>query len=448
MFSVKDWIDQKEWTNWSGNVVSKPTRSLLPLSTEHLSQIIKKVSENGQTLRVTGAGHSFSPVAMPDDIAVSLHNMRGLINVDQASGEVTLWAGTYLYEIGPLLKEYGLALQNMGDIQDQTIAGAVSTGTHGTGITLGSISNQVIAWGFVDGLGEYHEHKRADDELSNSLHLSLGLLGVLVQVTLQTVPLYSLKCVSTQAILPVALQDWSQMIRENRHLEWFYFPGSEKVQVKMMNMIPIIEQSKSSKVIESVKNQFVENGLFYLMSELCRKQPKRTALVSKISASSVPNGVKTGLSYEIFPTPRHVKFLESEYAIPLEHFEACMEEIHYTLLSHPFRVHFPIECRTAAGEMGYLSPTGGVESAFLAFHMYKGMDEKPYFRWVQHLMTKYNGRPHFGKVNALSAERMLELYPNLPKFLDQRDKYDPNNVFMTAYFKTLFTKVECESLIM
>ncbi|MBK3495230.1 FAD-binding protein [Viridibacillus sp. YIM B01967] len=446
MFSVKDWVDNKQWANWAGNVVSKPSSALLPHSTEQMASIIAKANNSGQTIRVTGAAHSFSPVAKPDDIAVSLHNMRGLIDVDQESGEVTLWAGTYLYEIGPLLKEHGLALQNMGDIQAQTIAGAVSTGTHGTGITLGSISNQVVAWGFVDGLGKYHEHRRGDDELSQSLHLSLGLLGVLVQVTIQTVPLYSLKCESKQTLLDVALQDWPQLIRDNRHLEWFYFPGNEKIQVKMMNIVPLMEQSKSSKVIESIKSQVVENGLFYIMSELCRKQPKRTALVSKISASSVPNGIKTGLSYEIFPTPRHVKFLESEYAIPLEHFEACMEEIHYMLQSHPFRVHFPIECRTAAGEVGYLSPTQGRESAFLAFHMYKGMDEKPYFRWVQQLMTKYNGRPHFGKANALTSDRTAELYPDLPKFLAQREKSDPNNVFMTAYFKTLFNSVKCKSI--
>lgn len=437
MFSVKDWVDTRKWQNWAGNVKGIPTQSLLPHDTKQLSNLIWNTQKQHKTIRVTGAAHSFSPIAKPDDIAISLHNMRGLIDINTETGEATFWAGTYLYEIGPILAQFGYALANMGDIQEQTLAGAIASGTHGTGVTLGSISNQVVMWGFVDGLGNYQEHTRGDDDLSNALHLSLGLLGVLVKATLKTVPLYSLKCQSIHYSFHTAIKDWDKMIREHRHVEWFYFPGVEQIQVKLMDQIPIVEQSKRAKTVEDLKNYVIENGLLYIVSEVCRKKPKTTKWVSYLSAKSIPTGVIQGLSYEIFPSPRKVKFLEMEYAIPLEKFQECMEEIHFTLKSHPFKVHFPIECRTTRGEKGFFSPTQGNESAFIAFHMYKGMSEKHYFRWVQTLMRKYNGRPHWGKINHLTKEQIMELYPKYLHFQQIRKKYDPENIFVTEYFKKI-----------
>ncbi|WP_397538727.1 D-arabinono-1,4-lactone oxidase [Rummeliibacillus pycnus] len=437
MFSVKDWVDTRKWQNWAGNVKGTPTQSLLPHDTKQLSNLIWNTQKQHKTIRVTGAAHSFSPIAKPDDIAISLHNMRGLIDINRDTGEATFWAGTYLYEIGPILAQFGFALANMGDIHEQTIAGAIGTGTHGTGVTLGSLSSQVVMWGFVDGLGNYHEHTRGDDDISKALHISLGLLGVLVKVTIKTVPLYSLKCQTTHYNFDEANKVWDMMIREHRHVEWFYFPGTERIQVKIMDQIPIVEQSKKSKTVEDLKNNVIENGLLLVVSEVCKIQPKATKWVSNLASKSLPNSVKQGLSYEIFPSSRKVKFLEMEYAIPLEHFNDCMEEIHFTLKSHPFKVHFPIECRTTKGESGFLSPTQDRESAFIAFHMYRGMDEKDYFRWVQKLMRKYNGRPHWGKMNHLTKEHILELYPNYPRFLQLREKYDPENIFVTDYFKKL-----------
>lgn len=437
MFSIKERVGAFRWENWAGNVKGLPILALLPQDMKQLSNFIWNIQKQHKTIRVTGAAHSFSPVAKPDDIAISLHNMRGLIDLDKETGEATFWAGTYLYEIGPILAGFGFALANMGDIQEQTIAGAISTGTHGTGVTLGSLSNQVVMWGFIDGLGNYHEHFRGEDDLSQALHISIGLFGVLVKVKIKTVPLYSLECKSMHCSFKEANKDWNTMIREHRHVEWFYFPGSEQIQVKIMNQISIVEQTRTSKVIEDLKNNVIENGLLYVASEICKRQPKTTKWVSKLASKSVPIGIKQGLSYQMFPSTRKVKFLEMEYAIPLENFQECMNEIHYTLKSHPFNVHFPIECRTMKGEKGFLSPTQGRESAFIAFHMYKGMDEKNYFRWVQSLMRKYEGRPHWGKMNELTKDRILELYPNYSLFLALREKYDPKNIFVTEYFTEL-----------
>ena len=440
MFSVDKWKDAGKWTNWAGNMISYPGEMYLPRSIEEVGSIVKRAREKKKTIRVTGAAHSFSAVAMPEHIALSLHELRGLIHLDKDKQEATLWAGTYLYEIGPLLADYGFALINMGDIQEQTIAGAVSTGTHGTGVTLGSLSSTVMRWGFVDGTGEYREHKRGEDAVSEALHVSLGMLGVLVKVTLKVMPLYSLHYVGTREQLSNGLTKFAADIRRNRHVEWFYFPGCETIQVKRMNAVAPVFQSEWSKRVETLKLQIVENGAFYAVSELCKWKPSLSGTISKLSAASVVEGEKTGISYEIYPSPRSVKFQESEYAIPLTQFEACMEEIHETFTSGAFNVHFPLECRTTAGEAGYLSPTQGEESAFIAFHMYKGMSEEPYFKWVHTLMMKYNGRPHWGKQNYLTAGYVRELYPNVEEFLAIRAQYDPDEVFMTNYLKKLFVR--------
>ncbi|MFJ7735738.1 D-arabinono-1,4-lactone oxidase [Lysinibacillus sp. NPDC097287] len=438
MFSVDKWRDGGKWTNWAGNMISYPGEMCLPRSIEEVASIVKGAREKKKTIRVTGAAHSFSAVAMPEHIALSLHELRGLIHLDKEKQEATLWAGTYLYEIGPLLANHGFALINMGDIQEQTIAGAVSTGTHGTGVTLGSLSSTVMRWGFVDGTGEYREHTRGEDAFSEALHVSLGMLGVLVKVTLKVMPLYSLHYVGTREPLSNGLTTFAADIRCNRHIEWFYFPGCETIQVKRMNAVAPVFQSEWSKRVETLKLQIVENGAFFAVSELCKWRPSLSGTISKLSAASVVEGEKTGISYEIYPSPRSVKFQESEYAIPLTQFEACMEEIHDTFTSGAFNVHFPLECRTTAGEAGFLSPTQGEESAFIAFHMYKGMSEEPYFKWVHTMMKKYNGRPHWGKQNHLSAGYVRELYPNVEEFLALRAQYDPDDVFMTNYLKKLF----------
>ncbi|KOP78463.1 FAD-linked oxidase [Lysinibacillus sp. FJAT-14745] len=439
MFSIDKWKNGEKWTNWAGNVISYPSEMYLPRSIEEVTNIVKHARESGKTIRVTGAAHSFSAVAMPEHIALSLHNMRGLIAVNEEKQEATLWAGTYLYEIGPLLEKYGFALINMGDIQEQTIAGAVSTGTHGTGVTLGSLSSTVTRWGFVDGTGTYREHMRGMDDLSEALHVSLGMLGVLVKVTIKVIPLYSLHYVSTRATLENGLAIFAEDIRQNRHVEWFYFPGSETIQVKRMNAIAPIYQSNWSKRIETLKLQIVENGAFFAMSELCKWKPSLSGAMSKLAAANVVEGEKMGISYEIYPSPRSVKFQESEYAIPLTQFEACIEEIHATFKSGIFNVHFPLECRTTAGEAGFLSPTQGQESAFIAFHMYKGMQEEPYFEWIHTMMMKYKGRPHWGKLSHLTANYVQELYPDIKKFFAIRNQYDPDNVFLTGYLRKLFT---------
>lgn len=425
------------WRNWSGNVHAQPDFFHFPETIQEIQQIVDSCRIRGKTLKVIGAGHSFSAVAKPDDEALSLDRIRGMLSVDRSAGEATFWAGTYLYEAAPLLASVNMAFENMGDIQQQTIAGAISTGTHGTGIGFASLSDQVVAWTWVDGKGEVRYHRRGDDDLSKALSVSLGLLGILVKITIRTVPFYSLTVTNERRPFKQAMAEWTTELIGHRHLEWFYFPGSDTVQVKTMNQTPLTKQHWRSKSMDFVKNGIIETVGFKLMSEMVRLKPRLARKMTHLAASAIPSGTKSGYYHEILPTPRIVRFTESEYAIPLASFVPCMEEMHEFLKAHPFYVHFPIECRVTAGEDGMLSPTQGEPSAFLAFHMYKGMDDGPYFKWVNALMEKYGGRPHFGKMNKLNGNKTKTLYPQLDHFHEIRKQLDPSDVFLTRYMKNL-----------
>ena len=244
-------------------------------------------------------------------------------------------AGTYLSEIGEALKDHGLALENMGDVQEQTIAGSVSTATHGTGITLGSIANQVVAWEWIDGKGEIHIHRRGEvhsDELGNALHASLGMLGIFTKLTIQAVDLYGLAERNEVLYFEEGLARFHSMANEHRHLEWFLFPGTNKLQQKTLSIIEPKAMTGWQKFKDQFDSKVTLNGAFYLLSEMARLNPNWTKKISQISANSIPNTKRQGYSYEVFPTPRGVKFNESEYFIKLSDFEACISEVNSILM--------------------------------------------------------------------------------------------------------------------
>ena len=441
MFSLKQWQANNDWQNWVGYERAQPEQKLMPASVAELQDIIKRARKDKKRVRVTGAAHSFSGCAKPEEIAISLHHMRGLISVDTEAKLATLHAGTYLHEIGEALKAHGLALENMGDVQAQTIAGAASTATHGTGVTLGSIADQVVGWEWVDGRGELHRHQRGNpqtDDLGNALHVSLGMLGVFTKLTLRVVDLYGLQERNEVMDFADGLANFHKNAQSHRHLEWFLFPGTNKLQQKTLSVIEPKPMSHAQKLKDTFDSVVTLNGAFYVLCELARMKPEWSKKVSQISANSIPNTRREGYSYEVFPTPRGVKFNESEYFIKLSDFDACITEVNQILLKDNKHSHFPIEVRTHKGETGMLSPTQGEDCAVLSFHVYKGMDCEPLFKWLYEYMKKWQGRPHWGKVNKLSHIELQNLYPKLNRFLQIRREYDPDNVFMNRWLEDKF----------
>lgn len=430
-------MKRKKWTNWAHTSECMPERWFYPVSINEVVKIVKEAASQGKTIRVAGSGHSFTRLVETDDWIVSLDRLSGIDELNESERTVTVFAGTRLYELGEELGKHGYALENLGDINVQSIAGAIATGTHGTGIFFGNLSSQVIELVLVTGTGEVLtlSDKKHPDLFQASL-VSLGCLGIIVKVKLKIIraPVYQFKSYKLNYLQLEAQLD--ELIKTNRHFECFVFPYSDLVQVKTMNIAN--NRPQNTKLYE-LKNLILENYLYYIVSECCRLFPKTSKFFSRLSAKGVGTSTISAYSYQLFATPRLVRFREIEYAIPLEYFRDALREIRITIEKKQYNVHFPIECRTVKNDDIWLSPSYQRDSAYIAFHMYQGMPYEQYFQDMEKIMRKYEGRPHWGKMHTLGLEELVDLYPKLSDFLTIREQLDPKGIFLNDYLSNLFS---------
>ncbi len=425
------------WTNWTGNVQSQPKQIAMPESVNEVVQLVLACQKAGTRIRVVGSGHSFTRLVQTEDCLLSLDHLQGIVSVDPASDTVEVWAGTKLKTLGHLLHQAGYSQENLGDINAQSIAGAVSTGTHGTGIHFGSISTQVVGLTVVTASGELLEvSEQSRPELFKAMQVSLGLLGIIVRIKLRVLPAYRLRYQSRRMQLEECLSSLETFKTEHRHFEFFIFPYSDTVQVKFMNETN--DPPSGNQRWSYLKKMVVENGLFWLLSESCRLRPSLTKSVSRLSAQSVPSVHESGYSHQLFATPRLVRFYEMEYCLPTEHMGDVILELRQAIEQERFAVHFPLECRYVKKDDIWLSPAYERDSAFIAVHMYKGMPYEAYFARMEEIFARYGGRPHWGKMHSMTAEQLHQVYPRLPDFLVIRSELDPDGLFVNPYLAELF----------
>lgn len=429
--------DSLTWSNWSGNVQASPQTVRYPDSIEAVVEVVRMCRQEGRKLRVVGTGHSFTPIAASNDVLVSLDRMQGLVRVDPEARTATVWAGTKLKLLGEKLFEHGLAQENMGDINVQSIAGAISTGTHGTGREFGNMATQVIGMTIVTGTGEVLEcTEESHPEWFKAMQVSLGVLGIIVQVTLRLQPAFKLAYESKRIPLKSCLQQLSVLADENRHFEFYWFPYADPCQVKLMNETNA--KVTNRKVRDYISDVLLENTAFHLLSEVCRKLPRMSPSVSRLSASQVPVSRKVNYSHQMFATQRLVRFNEMEYNIPAAAMPAVIEEMRETMAREKFDVHFPIECRYAKGDDIWLSPAYERDSAYIAVHMYKGMLYEDYFAAMERIFLRHGGRPHWGKMHSLQAAQLKEIYPMWERFCAIRETLDPDRILLNDYLLKLF----------
>ncbi|OJJ23822.1 FAD-binding oxidoreductase [marine bacterium AO1-C] len=425
--------------NWGGTVVFNPKFVRYPTSHEEVVEIVKTARQNHQQVRIIGSGHSWTPLVNTNYILVSLDQYQGVETLDKANCTAVVKAGTKLKLLGELLHAEGLAMENMGDINVQSIAGALSTGTHGTGVKFGTLATQMLEITFVNGLGETvvcSEH--TNREIFKAAQISLGALGIITKIKLRLVPTFKLKYVSAKADLDDTLLNLDKYKQENRNFEFYWFPHTKTVQLKLVNKTP--EPPKNVGFAKKFNDVVMENGLFGFLSRISRAFPKVAPRISKISAWGVSKGTYINHSHLIFATQRLVRFYEMEYNIPQESFINVIKEIETCVNEHQFKVHFPIECRWVKADDIMISPASGRDSAYIAIHMYKGMEYKSYFDAIEQIFRKYNGRPHYGKMNTLKQTDFAELYPNWQKFMDIRQQMDPDKMFLNEYLQELFVQ--------
>jgi len=398
--------------------------------------IVRECRERGCGLRVVGAGHSFTPLAWTDGVLISLDRNAGLEHVDPAAAQATVRAGTQIKVLGELLFAHGLGQANLGDIDVQSIAGAISTGTHGSGATLGSISTQVVALTLVTAAGELLEcsetHHR---EIFKAAQVSLGALGIITSVTLQLLPAYRLDYTWRRETLDECLSNIADYWRENRNFEFFWLPYSDGALTKRMNITDAPAREKN--VLRQFNELVLENGVFWAFSELCRRFPAASPRVSVLLSKLISGGRDVNYSHKIFATPRLVKFQEMEYSLPAENLTAALRALDACIRRQRFLVHFPVECRFVRADDIYLSPASGRDSAYIAVHMYKGMQYRAYFDAAEAILRAYGGRPHWGKMHTLTAHELRPLYPRWDDFSAVRRQLDPEGLFLNAYLRTL-----------
>lgn len=422
--------------NWSENVSFCPQEIRSVENQEDIFQVIEHARKSQKKIRVLGSGHSFSPLISTPDILVTTEKLSGLISCDRNQKSACVAAGTKLHALGKLLHDHGLAQENLGDIDIQSVAGALSTGTHGTGIQLGVLSTQIRSLTFINGKAEKIKCSATlNPEIFKAAQVSLGLLGIITEIELQLEDSYILKCVTGKGTIENVIENFDALNQQARNFEFLWFPYTRIVQtkttVKMPNAIPV--EHKFKDWVDS----FFENDLYHLLSKPTRIFPKFSKFVSKISGQLVPTSTKINWSHRVYATPRKVPFYEMEYAVPYECFQDVKKECVRAFEKENFYTHFPTENRFGCQDDIYLSLAHNRKSAYIAFHAYKGTDYKKYFKSMEDICAAYSGRPHWGKIHNQKASYFERVYPKWNDFLTIREKMDPDQIFVTEYMRSL-----------
>ncbi len=432
------------WSNWSGAVNARPAAVWRPGSEEELAALIK--SHKGGAIRPAGAGHSFTPLCAGDGAIVSLENMSGIISADRDSCEVELWAGTNVYAAGPVLHAYGLALPNQGDVDRQTLAGAISTGTHGTGSTLGALATAVEGVTLVTGTGDIVRlDRRNNPEMFEASRVSLGALGVITRFRLKLIPSYPLQESSWVADATETINRLEELDSKHRHFEFFWFPYADMVAAKSLNTVSDIRPDGAFTVEEmKARGEHISSDqkAFEKVCKLVKLLPFTSKrwhrfLTSQMAGGETKHG-RVRWSWETFPSPRTTRFNEMEYAVPREHAASALKALAARIRKDRIATAFPIEFRFVKGDDIWMSPFYGRDSATLSIHQYHTMDQTRLFRAAEEVCRSFGGRPHWGKQHFLKARDLKTLYPKWDAFHGQRKIADPAGKFMSPYLKELF----------
>ncbi|NBE50489.1 D-arabinono-1,4-lactone oxidase [Streptomyces boluensis] len=428
-----------EWRNWSGSVRSSPARVVAPASTEEVAAALKDAGRDGLRVKPLGSGHSFSPVAATEGVMLRMDRLDGLLSVDRASGLVTVQGGMPLYRLNPLLAEHGLALENMGDIDRQTITGAISTGTHGTGVGFGSISTQLRAMTLVLADGST-VHCSADErpELFAAARVGLGALGVITSVTLQCVPAFALRAVEEPMPLDQVLDELDDLVDGNDHFEFFWFPHTRTALTRRLTRLPADTPLQPVGRLRAwFDDEFVTNTAFEGLLRLGTAYPRTVPGITRLVTGALSGREFTDASHRVFASRRDVRFHEGEYAFAREHAADVIRRIARWVDTHDEKVAFPLEVRFVAADDIPLAPTYRRTSAYIAFHQYHRMPYQGYFDAVQDIFDSVDGRPHWGKMHRLDAARLRTRYPRFDAFVALRDALDPTGVFRNDYLDTV-----------
>ncbi|MCY0921239.1 MULTISPECIES: D-arabinono-1,4-lactone oxidase [unclassified Streptomyces] len=423
------------WRNWAGNVSAAPARVVTPTSVGELQEAVRRAAEDGLKVKAVGTGHSFTAAAATDGVLIRPQALTGIRAVDRTAGTVTVAAGTVLKDLNQALAKEGLSLTNMGDIMEQTVSGATSTGTHGTGRDSASLSAQIRGLELVTADGRLLTcSEKENPEVFAAARLGIGALGILTSITLAVEPLFFLTAREEPMPFDRVTAEFDEHFAENEHFEFYWFPHTGNCNTKRNNRSQG-PAAPPGAVGAWVEDELLSNGVFQAVNSLGRAVPAAVPGIARIASRALSARTYTDIPYKVFTSPRRVRFVEMEYALPRERVVGALRELKAMVDGSDLRVSFPVEVRTAPADDVTLSTASGRETAYIAVHMYKGTPYEAYFTAAERIFTAHGGRPHWGKVHTRDAEYLAGVYPRFTEFTGLRDRLDPDRVFGNDYLR-------------
>lgn len=405
-----------------------------PADEAELAAIILAAREAGECVRPVGAGHSFTPLCATDGVQVSLSRFTGLRSVDRATGRVRVGAGTRLGELGAALHQHGLAMPNLGDIDVQCLAGALATGTHGTGVAFGNLATQVSGMRLVGADGRAIWCSRASNaEVFGAGRIHLGALGVVTEVELACVPAYRLRYRSGRIGWDDMLAGLEARRATHRNVEYYWFPYTDTVQLKTMDETDA--PPRGGGPWRQWQDLVVENGGLWALSRIARARPAACARLSRIAAAAVPTHDQVAPAHAAYATARLVRFNETEYNVPVDQLPSVLSAIRSLMERECFATNFPLEIRDAAADDIPLSPASGRASAYIAAHVHARMPYRAFFEALADIFRDHGGRPHWGKWHDEDAASLVPRYPGWQEFAAVRERLDPDGVFLNPHLR-------------
>jgi FAD/FMN-containing dehydrogenase len=385
------------WTNWSGTVECVPAALERPASEEEVGRLVRRARAEQRTLRIAGSGHSHTPLVATDGIVASIANLSGIDSVDESGRLATIHAGSVLAELGPALRQHGLAMENLGDVDVQSLAGALSTGTHGTGRRLGGLATQIEGLRLVTADGEIVDCSRSrEPQLFESARVGLGALGVITSARLRLLPAYRLHERVLREDVETCLAHFDERADSHRHCEFFWLPGRDVAEVKLLETTEADPDPLPDRPYERIDH-----------------------------------------SDRVLPSAREVRFVEMEYALPAAAAPDCFRELRALMQTRHPSVLWPVEFRCVAGDDVPLSPAHGRDTITISVHQGNELPFRDFFADAQSVLCNHGGRPHWGKWHTLGWRQLRDLYPRFDDFRALRAQLDPEGVFLNRHLETL-----------
>ncbi|MFI7008377.1 D-arabinono-1,4-lactone oxidase [Streptomyces sp. NPDC050145] len=430
-----------KWSNWARQQTCAPTRVERPANEEQLSEAVARAVREGLPVRPVGSGHSFTDTCLTDGVLVDQSGMQRVLEVDRTTGLVKVEAGIKLHRLAAELHRHGLALENQGDIDKQSLAGALATATHGTGERFRNMSANVVGCRLVTATGEVVEIDEArDPDAWRAARVSVGALGVISQYTLRCVPAFRIHRIDEIRPAAEVLGDLDALVAAHDHFEVMALPHTDKVLTYASRRTDR-PATPPGRIAAWWNDDAVSNVGLGAACGLGRLLPGAVPGIARTMSGLIGRYEQLDDSHRVFAHERRVRFTEMEYAIPRAHAVEALERVRALISDRRLPVLFPVELRFTAPDDAFLSTAHGRDTAYVAVHQIARAEYETFFRAVEAIMDEYEGRPHWGKRHFQTAATLAPRYPGWQDFQAVRARLDPEGVFTNDYVRRVLGPV-------